>query len=581
MRITRLVFLDFGKFHQQEIKPTAGLNLLTGPNECGKTTICRFLRSMLYGLERERGLRARKDDYTKYRPWEYGRYQGILEFEAEGERYRLFRNFLTTEKQVTLTRLSDGAILPEPELFLKKQGLVSEAVFVNTFFVGNFCETEEVLAADLKNYLMNLAGTGGSGVDLQKSLDWLGKQKKEKQRQLPEKEIGECIAILMQKEEVAERALKLRCEIAENLEKQKRLEEEQKEVHDRIKDYIAKQQEVVRLEQKLREKWKAEEEAEKLQRTPGFSCKEFASGAFFAVCGLLGIVGSLTSVLYLLGIFPEAKPVSFGVTGTSFLLGILLCCLSFFGKRRAAEKKQRVGQEEEKKRQQIQDEMICKLDEYEKTSAYLYEQIAMLQKSLGRGYENLKELLPCAEQMKLSEEQLEEQLQRIEATEQRYEAALKLRKERLQEIEALDLAAETLRRVSGELYREYSDKFLEALSFYAQAFTDGAYQRLMTGEDLLLRADTGGRMVELSDVSFGTGEQFYLALRFAAMDVFDPDKKLPVVLDDSFSSFDTQRLESAMLALAKSDRQILLFSCTGREEMCAKGLGITYETILW
>ena len=105
------------------------------------------------------------------------------------------------------------------------------------------------------------------------------------------------------------------------------------------------------------------------------------------------------------------------------------------------------------------------------------------------------------------------------------------------------------------------------------------YETLTADDDLALTAVTETRSLELSDVSFGTGEQFYLALRFAAADVFDPEKKNPVILDDSFAAFDSQRLESAVLTLAKCGRQILLLSSTGREEAAAKRMGITYETV--
>ena len=114
MKITRLVLSDFGKFHQEEVTLAPGLNIATGANESGKTTLRQFIRSMFYGLERERGIKARKDDYTRFKPWDYGRFQGILEFEAEGKIYRLFRNFLTTEKEVSITELASGRSIENP-----------------------------------------------------------------------------------------------------------------------------------------------------------------------------------------------------------------------------------------------------------------------------------------------------------------------------------------------------------------------------------------------------------------------------------------------------------------------------------
>ena len=160
MKITRLVLSDFGKFHQEEFKLSSGLNIATGANESGKTTLRMFIRSMFYGLERERGIKARKDDYTRLKPWEYGRFQGILEFESEGKTYRLFRNFLTTEKETVLTEVKSGRQIEDVAGFLRECGLKSQAVYNNTFFVGNDCATEELLGTELKYFLANLAYGG-------------------------------------------------------------------------------------------------------------------------------------------------------------------------------------------------------------------------------------------------------------------------------------------------------------------------------------------------------------------------------------------------------------------------------------
>ena len=143
----------------------------------------------------------------------------------------------------------------------------------------------------------------------------------------------------------------------------------------------------------------------------------------------------------------------------------------------------------------------------------------------------------------------------------------------------MSLAAETLEQLSDELYEEFGARFAASLSKYAAAFTDHSYDTLTADEDLILKAVTKERSLELSDVSFGTGEQFYLALRFAAADVFDPEKKNMILLDDSFAAFDEQSLESAILALSRCGRQVLVLSSTGREEAVAKRMGITYEAI--
>lgn len=524
MKITRLMVSDFGKFHQREIMLAPGLNIATGANESGKTTLRRFIRSMFYGLERERGIKARKDDYTRFKPWEHGRFQGILEFESGGKEYRLFRNFLTTEKKVTLTELSSGNEIEQPEEFLYRAGLLSESIYVNTFWVGNNCATEEHLAVELKDYLANLAYSGGAGFNLQKSLGWLAARKRELQKQMPEQELSECMELLLSQETLRERVAQARHAMEENLHRQKELEAAIAARRD-----IAEQEAMARHQLEQEEKLK--EKGERRLTLLLILAAGLAIAAFFLPGWLLNVAG---------WIFALAALFTGLITGRPLIRR---------GRLAIAKK------------------------------AELEQQMLLEAKELQACYEELTALLPRTEQERFGMEQAEEQFQQCELAKERYEE-LKQRKQELQrEAEAVTLAKNTLEQLSDDLYEEFGSKFANALSAYAKAFTDHAYDTLVADEDLTLKTLTKERSLELSDVSFGTGEQFYLALRFAAADVFDPEKKNPMILDDSFAAYDDQRLESAILALQKCGRQIILFSSTGREEAAAKRMGITYEAI--
>ncbi len=524
MRITRLVLSDFGKFHQEEFLLSPGLNIATGANESGKTTLRRFIRSMFYGLERERGIKARNDEYTRLKPWEYGRFQGMLEFEAEGKHYRLFRNFLTTEKEVRLTELSSGREIAEPSQFLRKLGLQSEAVYTNTFWVGNACMTEELLGTELKDYLVNLAYHGGSGLNLQKSLAWLSGQRKELLKRVPEKELTDCMEVLLKENVWKEQIEDMRRSLEGKLGRQKELE-----------TAIRKEKEQLELVAPKRK------QAEKEER------KKFTGERLLILSGLLAAVLAGT-VFFLPGW-------QLRLAGWICAVAALACGLVVGLPMKRAGKL--AGQEKEA----------------------LGEQMTAITFQLEEQYQELTELLPKLEQDKFRLEQAEEQLNHCEITKERYEE-LKQQKQALEkEAAAVALAAENLEQLSDELYAEFGTKFATALSDYARAFTDSVYKTLTADEDLKLRAVTENRSLELSEVSFGTGEQFYLALRFAAADVFDAEKKNPMILDDSFAAFDDQRLESAILALEKCGRQILVLSSTGREEAAAKRMGITYEKV--
>ena len=524
MRIKRLVLLDFGKFHQKEVVLSPGLNIVTGANESGKTTLRRFIRSMFYGLERERGIKARKDDYTRYKPWEYGRYQGILEFEAAGETYRLFRNFLTTEKEVHLTNMKTGKEILQPMEFLQEQGLVSESVYINTFWIGNNCMTEDSLAGELRDYLANLAYSGGSGLNLQKSLSWLAAERKEVLRRIPEEELEACMEWEWKREPLKEQLSRIKNTMEGNLRRQRELEGIIK-----VKKGMSEEMSADRRQAELEEKQKYT--GEWLLTVFVMVAVLLAGSSFFLPFFLLKQVVCLFGVLF-------------------FLLGIGIG-IPKIKKGTAAQK-------------QKEDFTV---------------QLENMSIQLNEAYQELTQLLPLMEQEKLLQEQLEDQMQHCLTVGERYKELKRKKQELLTEADALLLAANTLTQLSVELYEEFGTRFAIALSEYAKAFTDHSYETLTADEELTLRAITGERNVEISEVSFGTGEQFYLALRFAAADVFDPEKKNPIILDDSFAAFDNQRLESAILALSRCKRQVLLLSSTGREEAAAKRMGITYEAI--
>lgn len=278
MRITKFCIEDFGKFHRQKIEFAPGLNILTGANESGKTTVRRFLRAMLYGLDRERGLRARTDDYTRYLPWESGRFQGSMEFTVDGDSCRMFRNFKTTEKTLQITNLTTGKQVSEPENFLKNAGLISESAYCNTLWVGNVCETEEELSEELQNYLANIKMTGAVGLDVQKSLDWLKERKKELQRKLPEQELSGLRTLLFSEEEERRNYEEL-C----RMQKQLALQEEDLKKEERRQmtetAFPAEPWEVKRAE--------LEKELQQQKKVPGLAGSLLVCGGCFLLASLL------------------------------------------------------------------------------------------------------------------------------------------------------------------------------------------------------------------------------------------------------------------------------------------------------
>ena len=70
MRILELEMKNFGKFSDQTIHFHPGVNIISGENEMGKTTIHSFIRGMLFGITAQRGRASGKDEYALREPWE-------------------------------------------------------------------------------------------------------------------------------------------------------------------------------------------------------------------------------------------------------------------------------------------------------------------------------------------------------------------------------------------------------------------------------------------------------------------------------------------------------------------------------
>lgn len=61
---------SFGRLEKQTLELTRGLNVLTLPNEGGKSTWSAFLLAMFYGIDTaERAKAGSIPVKTKYKPW--------------------------------------------------------------------------------------------------------------------------------------------------------------------------------------------------------------------------------------------------------------------------------------------------------------------------------------------------------------------------------------------------------------------------------------------------------------------------------------------------------------------------------
>ena len=124
--------------------------------------------------------------------------------------------------------------------------------------------------------------------------------------------------------------------------------------------------------------------------------------------------------------------------------------------------------------------------------------------------------------------------------------------------------------------------FLNAeASRYIREITDGAYDSLTIDDNMDVFMNTSTKMVPIEQVSSGTSDQIYMALRLAAARLIqNGEDKLPLIFDDSFVNYDEQRLTSALEWLAGEYKgQIIIFSCHKREEQILEEKEVEYNKI--
>ena len=133
---------------------------------------------------------------------------------------------------------------------------------------------------------------------------------------------------------------------------------------------------------------------------------------------------------------------------------------------------------------------------------------------------------------------------------------------------ALALARETLAKADETLRARFAPLLCKRTGAIFERLTAGAYDEVRLDRSLQVTVHPKNSTVfrPLSCLSGGTVDQLYLALRLAISELLVP--KAPLILDDALICFDDHRAALAMETLMElsKTRQILFFTCQGREK---------------
>ncbi|MDX9916623.1 MAG: AAA family ATPase [Gudongella sp.] len=150
------------------------------------------------------------------------------------------------------------------------------------------------------------------------------------------------------------------------------------------------------------------------------------------------------------------------------------------------------------------------------------------------------------------------------------------------EKEAITIARDRIKELSTQVHREYAPEINKKISHVMGRLTGGLHSTVRIDSELNIKIEDieSGRILQIDDLSSGTTDQLYMALRMGIFSKLIPDDA-PIFLDESFAQYDEERLGNAIKFIGEESvrRQIVLFTCQKREKEILDKQNIRYNYI--
>lgn len=638
MKINSLYLTHFGCFHQKRMELQSGINVIYGENEAGKSTIHHFIGAMLFGVERLRGKGSKKDEYSRYKPWEQGKnYEGSMEITHEGRVYRLIRNFYREDEYFKIEQLDTGK-----QLFLTNGQLdtliggLNKTNFKNTLSISQMeTQIDATFGLTLQAYMANIEQTKSQAVDLSATIDYLKKEKKKYQHTEAEKQLkklqeqSDTMRVFdVEREQIIEEITRrqemldqVRTEIkSHNLADKESRRIEQKERMEAIRlieennriaaEYQQKKAAYDQLKaemsevdfEELKDQWAEasvdyEELADRYGQMKGRNLAIMFSVLMFGMIPVIAMFFLKGSMLFRMA----------AIGGLVILLFVLMILLGSGRKRmkrkvdaarehfqemQQAMEQNMFGRGNKAMLKQLKDELHLLRDQYEHIQVPLQPYLEKYGDDISLDVDDEEEdtveylrekeakILKSLERLLVQKETFEQQDVELENLETEMSYLKQNVKDSQEEAEIIQECMDIILELSEEIHSDFGPALNREVSKLMQELTGGKYGHVVVDNELGLKVDTGNGFVSADQFSTGTKEQLYLVLRLAMINLLYPDKKMPIMFDDSFVYYDDGRLARILSWLSRQGyEQILIFTCQKREMVLMDRMGVEYHPI--
>ena len=617
MKIKQLKINGYGKLKEKEIEFKDNINIVYGKNEAGKSTLLNFIANSFYGISKnKRGKEI--SDFEKYMPWVGDDFSGKLVYELDnGNNYEIFRDFKKKNPKIFNEKMEDiskefNIDKSKGNEFFYEQTKVDEALFLSTIFVN---QQEVKLEKQDQNVLIqkiaNLVGTGEDNVSFKRAIDRINRRVldeigTERSREKPINIIGKEITNLEKEKEELEKYVDIKYNIEENknnlAREIKKLENEIKTLkEEKLKEENEKiENEKINLKINLKNENNKKINSIKnkideinLENKNIFEKNKKINLKKNKLNKIIFIIFSIIILINILQfIFIKNKFFNF-----AFLLTVPIDLIfSLFFKNKIKNKEKNVKDKIEKINAEIKqlnfeinlleknnEELIQEINnnnsnKIEKKESNNLEEINLKIQNLENNLSSQKIQLHTLD---LDNKNIEPKLENLSNIEEK----LVNNKEKMVNLknleQSMNLAKKILEKSYNEMKNTVTPKFTDKLSETISEITEGKYKHVRFNDDSGLVVELeNGNYIPASRLSIGTIDQLYLSLRLAMAEELS-EEKMPIILDEAFAYYDSERLKNILQYMTTRFRshQILIFTCTNREREILEDLQLEFNWV--
>ena len=249
--IERIEINSFAGLKEVLVEPSEGINLITAPNESGKSTLAAFIKFIFYGFAGARQQSISENEKKKFLPWDMQHVGGAIVIRTPRGRYRIERVFaLPSRDSVTIIDTATGrqvfsGLCPGEHFFGVGEEVFSKSVFFRQLFVPQ--NGDDDLAEQLRNLIFS--------ADEQTSMTKAQKKLKDDKNSLVSRTNGNIPALRREFEELSAEFEKAESQNTQVFFAQKQLNKVQSDINDKkvlLEKVVAEKENLDNYREKLR-----------------------------------------------------------------------------------------------------------------------------------------------------------------------------------------------------------------------------------------------------------------------------------------------------------------------------------------